>query len=160
MMTFLWILFAVLLAAAAWLAIEIRRAWEAPDDSGEEILPARKAVTKEQLRELDGMIAGTGEEVDGAAGRPLLCFFSLKMLTSFPCTVRVEEIDRLPEGLVSAVSNAEVASCLHVPYNRVKVRMLPGDTVYVALLHGGRLPEGTVELPEGFGFRYYKVTVR
>ena len=35
-----------------------------------------------------------------------------------------------------------------------------GDTLYVAQLMGGRLPEGTTKLPEGFWFKFFKVTVR
>ena len=32
-----------------------------------------------------------------------------------------------------------------------------GDTLYVAQLTGGRLPEGATELPEGFSFKFLKV---
>lgn len=158
MTAFLWIMLAVLAVLAAWQARMMIRAGKEAGPPVDGDLPACGAATEGLLKELDGMIADGGTE--DATGRPLLCFFSLKMLTFFPCDLRIEEIDRLPGGLVSAVSSPEMASCLHVPCNRAKVRLLPGDTVYVALLHGGQLPQGTAELPEGFGFRYYRITAR
>lgn len=48
---------------------------------------------------------------------------------------------------------------LGVAYNRVNLKLKPGDVLYVAQLVGGRLPEGTTTLPEGYSFKFLKVTV-
>jgi hypothetical protein len=43
--------------------------------------------------------------------------------------------------------------------NRVNVTLSKGDIAYIAQLQGGRLPEGSTTLPEGFAFKYIKVTI-
>ena len=43
---------------------------------------------------------------------------------------------------------------------RISVTLQPGDVLYVAQLRGGRLPEGTTTLPEGFGFDWVRVEVQ
>ena len=86
--------------------------------------------------------------------------FSLQMIKDFPCTVEIEEVESLPQGLVSAIGHADTANVLGVPMNRVNVTLSKGDTIYVAQLVGGRLPEGSTTLPQGFSFRYLKVTLR
>lgn len=85
--------------------------------------------------------------------------FSLQMLEEFPAIVRISEVSELPEGLESAVGHADTAAVLGVPCNRVNVRLKKGDTVFVAQLQGGRLPEGSTTLPEGFTFRFLKVEI-
>lgn len=85
--------------------------------------------------------------------------FSLQMLEEFPASVQIEEVDRLPEGLTSAIGHADTAAVLGVPHNRVSVKLKPGDTCFVAQLVGGRLPEGATTLPEGVSFKFLKVTV-
>ena len=89
----------------------------------------------------------------------LLNAFSLQMLQSFPAQVSVEEVNQLPEGLTSAVGHADTAAVLNVPMNRMNISLSKGDVAYVAQLQGGRLPEGSTTLPEGFSFKYLKVTV-
>lgn len=89
----------------------------------------------------------------------LLNAFSLQMLTSFPSVVKFEEVESLPEGLESAVGHQDTANVLGVPMNRVNVTLSKGDVAYVAQLQGGRLPEGSTTLPEGFAFKFVKVTV-
>lgn len=89
----------------------------------------------------------------------LLNAFSLQMLETFPCEVRFTEVESLPAGLESAVGHADTAAVLGVPMNRVSVRLQKGDVAYVAQLVGGRLPEGSKTLPEGFSFKYLKVEV-
>lgn len=85
--------------------------------------------------------------------------FSLQMLEKFPASVKVSEVSELPEGLESAVGHADTAAVLGVPCNRVNVKLGKGDTVFVAQLQGGRLPEGSTTLPEGFTFRFLKVEI-
>lgn len=89
----------------------------------------------------------------------LLNAFSLQMVKSFPCNVRVEEVTALPAGLTSAIGHADTAAVLGVEMNRVNVALAAGDVAYVAQLQGGRLPEGSTTLPEGFSFKFLKVTV-
>lgn len=85
--------------------------------------------------------------------------FSLQMLEEFPASVMISEVSELPEGLESAVGHTDTAAVLGVPYNRVNVSLKKGDTVFVAQLQGGRLPEGSTTLPEGFTFRFLKVEI-
>jgi len=89
----------------------------------------------------------------------LMNAFSLQMVTEFPCTVSIEEVNSLPEGLESAIGHQDTANVLGVPMNRVNVSLSKGDVAYVAQLQGGRLPEGSTTLPEGFSLKFFKVTV-
>ena len=89
----------------------------------------------------------------------LLNAFSLQMLQDFPATVRFEEVEKLPEGLESAVGHQDTANVLGVPCNRINVTLKKGDVAFVAQLQGGRLPEGSTTLPEGFSFKFLKVIV-
>ena len=89
----------------------------------------------------------------------LLNAFSLQMV-DVPCCCEFSEVDALPNGLTSAVGHADTAVVLGVACNRVNIHLSAGDTAYVAQLVGGRLPEGSTTLPEGFKFKFIKVTVR
>jgi len=62
-------------------------------------------------------------------------------------------------GVESCVGHADTAAVLGVEMRRVSVTLRPGDILYVAQLRGGRLPEGTTTLPEGFGFDWVRVEV-
>jgi hypothetical protein len=62
-------------------------------------------------------------------------------------------------GLVSCVGHADTAAVLGVPMARISVTLNEGDILYVAQLRGGRLPEGSTTLPEGFGFDWIRVEV-
>lgn len=88
----------------------------------------------------------------------LLNAFSLQMVDA-PCVALFEEVDELPSGLTSAVGHQDTANVLGVPMNRVNVHLSDGDVAYVAQLQGGRLPEGSTTLPEGFHFRFLRVKV-
>lgn len=90
----------------------------------------------------------------------LLNAFSLQMLQEFPCNVHIEEVKELPKGLNSAVGHADTANVLGVKMNRCNVQLSKGDVAYVAQLQGGRLPEGSTTLPEGFSFKFLKVEVK
>lgn len=92
--------------------------------------------------------------------------FSIQMLGG-PATVRFEEItpEDIPSDVVSAIGHADTANVLTnmlgfpVSLNRVNVTLDENTEMYVAQLVGGRLPEGATTLPEGFSFKFYKVTV-
>jgi len=88
----------------------------------------------------------------------LLNAFSLQMV-DVPCTVHFSEVDSLPDGLTSAIGHQDTANVLGVPMNRVNVHLNSGDVAYVAQLQGGRLPEGSTTLPDGFRFKFVKVVV-
>jgi hypothetical protein len=45
-----------------------------------------------------------------------------------------------------------------IEMNRINISLNKGDIVIVAQLTGGRLPEGAKELPEGYSFKFFKVT--
>lgn len=92
--------------------------------------------------------------------------FSIQMLGG-PATVRFEEINatEVPTDVVSAIGHADTAAVLSdllgfdVPMNRAFVTLDEDTELYVAQLVGGRLPEGTTTLPEGFSFKFYRVTI-
>lgn len=88
----------------------------------------------------------------------LLNAFSLQMV-DVPCSVHFEEVDELPENLISAIGHQDTANVLGVPMNRINVHLSKEDVAYVAQLQGGRLPEGSTTLPKGFSFKYIKVVV-
>ena len=74
--------------------------------------------------------------------------------------VRLTPCDR-PDvaGLTSCVGHADTAAVLGVPMARISVTLQSGDVLYVAQLRGGRLPEGSTTLPEGYGFDWVRVEV-
>ena len=88
----------------------------------------------------------------------LLNAFSLQMLQG-DATVKFTEVDSLPAGLTSAIGHQDTANVLGVEMNRINVPLQKGDVAYVAQLQGGRLPEGSTTLPEGFSFKFVKVEV-
>jgi len=71
----------------------------------------------------------------------------------------------LASGFVSAVGHQDTADILtnllgiHIPFNRINVSLTQGDTLVVAQLTGGRLPEGSTTLPEGFSIKFLKVVL-
>lgn len=89
----------------------------------------------------------------------LLNAFSLQMITAFPSNVKFEEVDSIPNDLVSAIGHQDTANVLGVPMNRVNVSLSKGDVAYIAQLQGGRLPEGATTLPNGFTFKFIKVSI-
>ena len=88
----------------------------------------------------------------------LLNAFSLQMV-DVPCNVKFTEVSKLPSDLTSAVGHQDTANVLGVEMNRINVHINKGETAYVAQLQGGRLPEGSTTLPDGFSFKYIKVEV-
>lgn len=88
----------------------------------------------------------------------ILNAFSLQMVET-PCTARFTEVSALPSGLESAIGHQDTANVLGYPCNRVSVKLAKGDTAYIAQLMGGRLPEGSTTLPDGFSFKFIKVDI-
>lgn len=92
--------------------------------------------------------------------------FSIQMLQKGG-VVNFEEItpEDIPADVVSAVGHADTAAVLsdvlgfEVPMNRAFVTLDENTELYVAQLVGGRLPEGATTLPEGFSFKFFKVSV-
>ena len=74
-------------------------------------------------------------------------------------TVKFTEVFELPKNLNSAVGHHDTANVLGVEMRRVNVSLKKGDVAFVAQLQGGRLPEGSTSLPEGFSFKYVKIEV-
>ena len=93
--------------------------------------------------------------------------FSIQMLEKGG-VVRFEEItpEDIPSDVVSAIGHADTANVLTnmlgfpVSLNRVNVTLDENTEMYVAQLVGGRLPEGATTLPEGFSFKFYRVTLQ
>ena len=93
--------------------------------------------------------------------------FSIQMLQKGG-VVRFEEItpEDIPSDVVSAVGHADTANVLSdllgfpVSMNRINVVLDENAVLYVAQLVGGRLPEGSTTLPEGFSFKFYRVTLQ
>ena len=84
------------------------------------------------------------------------------MVSSFPATVKVEECSKeeaLAPDNVSIVGHPDTAAVLGVKFNRVSVKLNKGDVLYVAQIVGGRLPEGCTTLPDGYSFKFLKVTI-
>ena len=69
-----------------------------------------------------------------------------------------EEAPDLSEA-VSCVGHIDTANVLDVECARINVTLVRGDRMWVAQLTGGRLPEGSTTLPEGFRFRWILVEV-
>lgn len=93
--------------------------------------------------------------------------FSIQMLAG-PATVRFEGIDPadVPSDVTSAIGHADTAAVLSdllgfpVSMNRINISLDENTELYVAQLVGGRLPEGATTLPEGFSFKFYRVTLQ
>jgi len=73
--------------------------------------------------------------------------------------LRVSPVASIPADAVSCVGHADTAAVLGVACNRVSISLDKGDELYVAQLVGGRLPEGSTTLPDGFHFNFVKVTL-
>ena len=92
--------------------------------------------------------------------------FSIQMLQKGGL-VRFDEIapEDIPADVISAIGHADTAAVLSnmlgfpVPVNRAFVTLDEETEIYVAQLVGGRLPEGATTLPEGFSFKFYRVTL-
>ena len=92
--------------------------------------------------------------------------FSIQMLQKGGLVI-FDEIapEDIPADVVSAIGHVDTANVLTnmlgfpVSMNRINVVLDENTELYVAQLVGGRLPEGATTLPEGFAFKFYRVTV-
>lgn len=62
--------------------------------------------------------------------------------------------------IISAVGHADTAAVLGLPMNRVNISLSSGDVILIAQLLGGRLPEGSTTLPDGFKFKWTLLEVK
>lgn len=99
--------------------------------------------------------------------------FSLQMLDlNKPGRISVEPITVeqavtifREQGLESSVGHADAAARLssilglEVPMDRKSTRLASGQSVIVAQITGGRLPEDTVTVPDGYAIKFLLVTV-
>lgn len=90
--------------------------------------------------------------------------FSLQMIDVENYSINVttlneEEFNAVKSTAHSVVGHPDTANVLGVEHNRSSIKLNIGDILYVAQLSGGRLPEGATKLPEGFSFKYLKVTI-
>ena len=94
--------------------------------------------------------------------------FSLQMLAEDQSLVSVIPAtwDEVPQDAISCIGHidtAKVASALagrDIPCQRISVTLNPGDEMFVIQVIGGRLPEGSTELPEGVQMILKRVLVR
>lgn len=92
--------------------------------------------------------------------------FSLQMV-DFPATICVREVSSsdIPADCVSCIGHADTASVVsgilgrEIPANRTSIKLVSGDKLYVAQLTGGRLPEGSTTLPDGFRLTFVEVSL-
>lgn len=96
--------------------------------------------------------------------------FSLQMLNLDELNIlettplQLEEVKKLlSNDFISAVGHQDTAAVLtttlgiDIPMNRTSISLSTSDILVVAQLTGGRLPEGSTTLPEGFEFKFIKV---
>lgn len=92
----------------------------------------------------------------------LLNAFSLQMLEDVRANVKfypASKYDALSGDLISYVGHEDLAIFLGVPFNRKPCKIKVGDTVYIAQYMGGRLPDGSTQLPDFSTVEFVKVVV-
>jgi hypothetical protein len=94
--------------------------------------------------------------------------FSLQMLDAnaiYDISVFPVNPEDIPQTIISCIGHPDTAAVVSaelgrdIPVNRISVHLNPGDALYVAQFAGGRLPEGTTRLPDGFAIKYMKVFI-
>lgn len=93
--------------------------------------------------------------------------FSLQMVADNAIITKVEVApEEIPEGAVSIIGHADTAAVVgsilgrDILCNRASVMLDDEDTLYVAQVVGGRLPEGVTTIPDGMEIKFYRITVR
>ena len=101
--------------------------------------------------------------------------FSVQMLTELsdwgtPVTFTLLTLDNAKEilanGFTSAIGHSDTATVvsdllgMDVPTNRVSISLESDeDTLIIAQVMGGRLPEGSTTIPEGMEIRFIKAQI-
>lgn len=90
--------------------------------------------------------------------------FSLQMISNDKGSIKYtviseEEFDEIKYKALSFVGHTDTAKLLGVKCHRGDLTLQKGDTLYVAQLIGGRLPEGCLKLPLGRSFKYFKISL-
>lgn len=91
--------------------------------------------------------------------------FSLQMLKDLngsrinTTIISKEQFEGIKNSIPSFVGHQDTANVLGVPMNRGNVTLEKGDSVLVAQITGGRLPEGSTTIPEGFEIIFVMITV-
>ena len=81
--------------------------------------------------------------------------FTVNFLAQLSCTVEFKEIswkefDEIISGeFINYFGHDDVAHMVGLEPNRITIAAKPGDIVVFSQYRGPRLPEGTIELPEG-----------
>lgn len=78
-----------------------------------------------------------------------------------------EEVKKLllEKDFISIIGHKDTANILtnilniKIPYNRISIKLNLEDTLIVAQLTGGRLPENCLTLPDNFKFEFLKVNI-
>lgn len=93
--------------------------------------------------------------------------FSLQMVADNAIIAKVDvSPEEIPTEAVSIIGHADTAAVVgsilgrNVPCNRASVMLDDEDTLYVAQVVGGRLPEGATTIPDGMEIKFYRITVR
>ena len=93
--------------------------------------------------------------------------FSLQMVADNAIIAKVEvSPEEIPTEAVSIIGHADTAAVVssilgrNVPCNRASVMLDDEDTLYVAQVVGGRLPEGATTIPDEMELKFYRITVR
>lgn len=82
-----------------------------------------------------------------------------------PLTVEEVQEKLEKQDFISVVGHEDTANVLSnmlgvkVKQNRVNLSLTEKDTLIVAQLIGGRLPEGSTTLPKGFEFKFVKIAI-
>ena len=86
--------------------------------------------------------------------------FSMQMLRDVRADIQTYlcSKEECLSGTKSVIGHQDLADYLGVPMNRVQTKLQEGDILYVAQYVGGRLPEGTKDIPE-MDIVYLKVVV-
>lgn len=92
----------------------------------------------------------------------------MQMLAELPASIEVVEVtpQDIPNDVVSIVGHQDTANVVSnmlgrkIEFNRESVTLSKGETIFVAQITGGRLPEGVTELPEGVHMKFMKVTIK
>lgn len=97
--------------------------------------------------------------------------FSLQMLEPYSeggevwSKMEVEEVGKsaidlaIEQGARSCIGHQDLANIVGVAFNRESITLKREDTLFVVQVVGGRLAEGTTELPQGVTLKYFRVRV-